>query len=108
MITSSQFRRVSGFLYCFDLSRADTFKNVVRWLEQVEQYCDTKSPAQILVGLKSDQNRDVSVEDANAFAALRNMKYIEVSSKTSSNVDLVFATMAQAVVENAEKAQEDE
>jgi hypothetical protein len=38
------------------------------------------------------------------------MKYIEASAKTQSNVDLVFATMAQCVVEAAEKegAQEDE
>ena len=110
VITSSQFRRIAGFFYCFDLSRPDTFKNVTRWLEQVEQYCDVKSPPQILVGLKSDLNRAVSNEEATAFASAHRMKYIEASAKTNSNVDLVFAAMAQSVVEAAEKegAQEDD
>lgn len=103
MITSSQFRRIQGFFYCFDLSRADTFKNVSKWLEQVEQYCDSKSPAQLLIGLKSDLDRAVSTEEATAFATSHKMKYIEASSKTSSNVDLVFLTMAQSVAEAVEK-----
>lgn len=62
-----------------------------------------KSPPQILVGLKSDLDRAVSTEVASAFALSHQMKYIEASSKTSSNVDLVFLTMAQCVVEAAER-----
>lgn len=106
MITSSQFRRIQGFFYCFDVSRPETFKNVTKWLEQVEQYCDLKSPAQLLIGLKSDLDRAVSTEEATAFATSHKMKYIEASSKTSSNVDLVFLTMAQCVAEAAEKEED--
>jgi small GTP-binding protein len=108
VITSSQFRRINGFFYCFDLSRPETFKNVSKWIEQVEQYCDAKAPPQLLVGLKSDLDRAVSTEEASAFASSHHMKYIEASSKTSSNVDLVFLTMAQCVVEAAEKEAQDD
>lgn len=103
VITSSQFRRVAGFFLCFDLSRPETFKKITMWMEQVEKYCDVKSPPQLLIGLKSDLDRAVSTEEASAFASSHRMKYIEASAKTSSNVDLVFLTMAQCVVEAAEK-----
>lgn len=103
VVTGSQYRRVAAFMYCFDLTKAESFKNIGKWVEQVETYSDNQQAPAVLVGNKSDlPNRVVTTEDAQAYAKKMKMKYIETSAKTSTNVDLVFTTVAKAIVEQEE------
>lgn len=97
---------MDGFFLCFDLAKRESFQKVENWIEQVEKYCNKAAP-QLLVGLKSDLDRVVTSEEAAAWASLHGLRYLEASSKTLSNIDLVFLTMAQIVDEAEERAREE-
>lgn len=43
--------------------------------------------------------RTVTIEEAKFWANKRGMKYIETSSKTSTNVDILFITIAKEIEE---------
>ena len=106
LITSSQYKEAEGFFLCFDIADRASFTHVEKWIEQIEQYA-RKSVAMLLVGLKSDLDRNVTSEEAQEFATLHSLKYLEASSKTLANIDQVFLTMAQKAHEAAEAAAED-
>jgi len=99
-ITSSYYRGSHAVLVCFDLSNAESFKNVHQWFVEVTRYANTEI-ALVLVGLKRDLVRVVTAEEANELVdryAVRH--YIECSSKTSENVTKVFEITGKAILEN--------
>lgn len=93
-----------GGIFMFDLTRYDTFKNIENWTEVLKECVDdqTKPLPMILVGGKADLALIKSVEsfwgkklaEDNPFF----ISYIECSSKTGANVDLIFETIAKEML----------
>ena len=81
-----------------------TFKNLNNWLttyNEALQENKQEIPA-ILVGSKIDlqDRRTVSLENAIAYSNENNFtKYLECSSKTGANVELVFQTLGRIIVD---------
>ena len=51
--------------------------------------------------------REVSFEEAKEFAQLNNLEYIEVSAKTSHNVEEVFLRTAQHIFDKVQNKEID-
>jgi len=63
-ITSSYYRGAQGVIVVFDLTKKDTFSNVVKWLAELERYA-AEDVRKILVGNKSDlPDHEVKFEEA--------------------------------------------
>ena len=75
----------------YDISKQATFENVERWLKELRDHAESNIVI-MLVGNKSDlrQKRQVSTEDAIAFAETNNLAFIETSALETTGVDDAF------------------
>ena len=146
-ITAAQLKNAAGVFFCFDLSDAESFEYLQRYIDLATRFIAElnspnnynnwflgtlgsmfdgakkimsstfasspalnsaseygPSPKQrrthelMLVGLKSDLARSVTQEAALRLAARYRMTYMECSSKTNENVELVLGTMLNRVI----------
>lgn len=98
-ITRSYFRGVTGALILYDVTKRDTFLNIATWIDQI--HTDASQTLDIiLVGNKDDlnSNKEVPTEEAQEFANLRNMLFIEASAKTGYNVESSFLQLSERIL----------
>lgn len=96
-ITQSYYRSANGVVLVYDITKADSFKNMSRWLEDVKKYAG-KCLHQMLIGNKCDleDKRDVSAAEANSFANHFDIgDTLETSAKENSNIEEAFWRMAK-------------
>jgi Ras-related protein Rab-1A len=95
-IVQSYYRGAQSIIIVFDITDIKSFENVKCWLSEINKYVLDEQFAQILlVGNKNDlATRAVSYELAKQFAIENQMKYIETSAKSSSNVEKAFLDWA--------------
>lgn len=103
-ITSSYYRGAHGIIVAFDVTNAESFSNVQKWLQEVERYAGDNVQI-ILVGNKCDlaQDRKISTAEAQEFAEHHNLEYFETSAKDSHNVDPTFLKLAEAIKDKIEE-----
>jgi small GTP-binding protein len=90
-ITSAYYRGAVGALLVYDISKAITYENVERWLNELRDHADSNIVI-MLVGNKSDLRhlRAVPTEQAAALAEKHGLSFIETSALDSTNVELAF------------------
>jgi len=102
-ITSAHYRGAMGALLVFDLTRKDSFEHCARWLEEIRQRTDPESPIIALVGNKADvvesdhRERQVSEEEARAFAKQNRLLFFETSAESGQNVREAFSQLIEGV-----------
>lgn len=104
-ITSSYYRGCNGIIVVFDLTRNKSLKNVEMWLQEIEKYA-LNSVVKLLVGNKSDlvDEREVTRQEAESFAARKQLAYMETSAKNATNVDAAFQNLANMIKTNRLKS----
>lgn len=90
-ITSAYYRGAVGALLVYDISKHQTYENVIRWLKELREHADSNIVI-MLVGNKSDLRhlRAVPTEEAKQFASENNLSFIETSALDASNVEMAF------------------
>jgi small GTP-binding protein len=91
-VATAFYRGANGVMMCFDLTHRPSFQHLDQWLERVRQQALPGIPC-ILIGCKLDEaraNRQVSREEASAWAQQHSMGYIETSAKEKENVIHAF------------------
>ena len=93
-MTKSYYNKVNVILLVYDVTRADSFKSLSYWIEEVSERVDSKNPEFdiVIIGNKCDlvDKRAVSKQEAQSFADKYNMNYIEVSAWTGEGFDELF------------------
>jgi len=101
-ITSSYYRGAQGVIVVFDVTKKDTFNNVVKWLQELERYA-AEDVKKLLVGNKIDLTpREVTCDEAKELAEKLGLDYVETSAKTSSNVEEAFTRLAGMIKNDQE------
>ncbi|KAI8874493.1 ras-domain-containing protein, partial [Backusella circina FSU 941] len=97
-ITRSYYRGAAGALLVYDITRRDTFENLTTWLDDVRQHANPNTVI-MLIGNKCDleSNRQVSREEAEAFAKEHNLSFLETSAKSAENVEDAFLKTAEEI-----------
>lgn len=95
-ITSSYYRGAEGVIIVFDLNRQDTFEHVPKWHEQIVRYASEEVPV-IVVGNKSDLEKNVEESAINAICKDKYMHYYEASAANGNNVEQVFTHLAKLI-----------
>ncbi|KAJ7552335.1 hypothetical protein O6H91_06G050700 [Diphasiastrum complanatum] len=97
-ITSAYYRGAVGALVVYDITQAQTFEHVPRWLEELKSHADNNIVI-MLVGNKADlaNLRDVSIEDAKEYAEKEGLFFIETSALESTNVESAFYTVLSEI-----------
>ena len=90
-ITSAYYRGAVGALLVYDITKAQTFENVERWLKELRDHADANIVIS-LVGNKADLRhlRAVGAEDAAAFCEREGLSFVETSALEATNVDEAF------------------
>lgn len=92
----------------YDVTNANTFKSIQRWLLEIDQYCSSVS--RILVGNKNDDGsmKVVSTNEARALANSYGIDLVETSAKDDINVEDVFHKIAKSMLRMKEQQQQAE
>ena len=97
-ITRSYYRGAQGALLVFDITKRQSFQHLQSWLEEVRRQ-GTDNMSVLVVGNKTDleNDRQVTREEAEAFAKENGLRYVETSAKTAENVDAAFLSSAEEI-----------
>lgn len=101
-ITKSYYRNSVGALLVYDICNRASFEHIPRWMMEARRHIEPHQPVFVLVGCKLDLaqssgRREISIEEANAFAKQNNMTHVITSAKTGLRVEDAFVAITQEV-----------
>jgi small GTP-binding protein len=92
-VTYVFYRAAHCIILSYDVSNRESFLGLRRWIQDIQNYA--RRPLVILVGNKSDLARQVSAEEAQAFADERRFAFFECNAKCSkADVMPIFQEIA--------------
>lgn len=101
-ITKSYYRNSVGALLVYDITNRSSFEHIPLWMMEARRHIEPHRPVFALVGCKLDLvssggRREVTREEARAFAEQNGMHHVETSAKTGANVEEAFHAVTQEV-----------
>ncbi|KAG7222144.1 hypothetical protein INR49_016716 [Caranx melampygus] len=98
LLEKRYYRGTHGVIVVYDVTSAESFVNVKRWLHEINQNCD--DVCRILVGNKNDDPNSKVVEttDAQKFAEQMGINLFETSAKENINVEEMFNCITELVL----------
>ena len=101
-IAKAYFRSAIGVILVFDLTDRKSFEDLGQWLSDVHALCDPNAVV-TLIGNKSDltDQRNVTNVEAESFAQLHQLTYLETSALGGENIQEAFQRTAAAVYRRA-------
>ena len=101
-ITASYYRGSNGIIVVYDVTDRDSFDHVSYWMKEIERLA-TPDVCKLLVGNKADltEKRAVTTEEGQALANQFGVTFVETSAKENTNVEEIFAKMAEAMNKKA-------
>ncbi|GFS25012.1 Ras-related protein Rab-3 [Elysia marginata] len=101
-MTSSYYRGVHGCLLVFDVTREDTFNNIIVWHSDLQKYSTDQYVAAILVGTTSHPGeRIISPERALKMAESLGIPYMECSPDDASMTLNIVQRLTEKVIKFA-------
>ena len=97
-LNKSLFQKVQGIILMYDLTNRDSYENITKWLNLVNQTVINKTV--ILVGNKldlSEEKRIVSETEAEQLAKDNHISFFEGSGASGENVDKIFKSIAEKI-----------
>ena len=104
-IVATYFRDCAGAFIVFDICNRRTFQRIEKWHQQVNDHNKDRFVPIVLIGNKIDDSyhRQVSIEEAQAFADKHHIQYIETSAKHNINIDNFFKLLIQDIYKRMDK-----
>ena len=70
----------------YDISSRESFYNLEQWWREYNAYGNVQKSVAIVIGNKTDLERNVSEEEARAWAVQKSLLYDEVSAKNNDGI----------------------
>ncbi|WAR06991.1 RB39A-like protein [Mya arenaria] len=98
-ITRSYYRNSVGVMLVYDISKRQSFESITGWLAEAKFHIEPHQAVYMIIGHKADcdNDRQVSYREAQQFAQVNGLKYIETSAKNGQNVEEAFQLLAKDV-----------
>jgi small GTP-binding protein len=107
-VSSMHYRRAVGALLVYDVTNAETFHHVQKWIHELKAKAEPDIII-MLVGNKVDlleknpEKREVRVEQAEDLARLEGLRFIETSAVKAVRVKDAFEKLVQEIYNNRMK-----
>lgn len=100
-INTCFYRNTSAAMIVYDITNKSSFDHLTKWLDELRAFSRSGVLNVLLVGNKTDMDvqRQVSYEQAAAYAAKNEMAFMETSCVTLSNVHEAFQSLVSRTVE---------
>ncbi|KAH0785871.1 small GTP-binding protein [Histomonas meleagridis] len=97
-IAKAYFRSAIGVILVFDLTDRKSFEDLTDWLKDIHSLCDPNAVV-TLIGNKSDlvDQRTITPSEAEGFAQLHQLTYLETSALGGDNIQEAFQRTAAAI-----------
>lgn len=97
-IAKAYFRSAIGVILVFDLTDRKSYEDLTGWLNDIHTLCDPNAVV-TLIGNKSDlkEQRAITSTEAESFAQLHQLTYLETSALGGSNINEAFQRTAATV-----------
>ncbi len=97
-LTNQYYNRTDGIILVFDLTNINTMYNIKYWIEQINEKINCNDISLILIGNKSDLERQISYENCEKFSEDLNIKYFESSALSGDNVNEFFNYLVNEII----------
>lgn len=106
-VTKSHYRGADAVLLVYDVTDKISFDGLTEWLKDAKVYT-SESCLKLIAGNKSDliDHRAVSVSKAEYYAKALGLKTVDVSAKSSENVDAAFDDLVRELMMLEDKRRE--
>ncbi len=94
-----------GIFVLYDSTKRESFKNIDNWINFIKK--SNKTLPIILIGNKSDLEREIGEEEGRKKAEELEIDFYETSALTGENVNEVFNAMLNKVFENDVEVEEE-
>jgi len=103
-ISKQYYRDADGILLLFDLTDSKSFISLSSWLEEIRGICN-KETTILLLGSKHDLKlkRQIDFRDAESFARLQKIDYVEISSINGKNIEISFEILTHCMILSLEE-----
>lgn len=107
-VTRSYYRGAAGALLVYDVTRRITYNHLTTWLTDARNLTNPNTVI-MLIGNKKDLEgqRDVTYEEASAFAKQNGLIFVESSAKTGENVEEAFLRTAKLIFQSVQEGNVD-
>jgi small GTP-binding protein len=100
-LTNAFFRNAQGVILVYDVNKAETFENLKYWLQSINSNLGEKTEIKkIIIGNKIDLQREVSKEEAEAFAEQNKVNYFETSAKLNQGISESIRYLAEEILKD--------
>ena len=107
-LTSMSLGQQAFSILVYDVTDRSSFDKLEDFVENFNHNCKHENRLLYIVGNKIDSNqRQVTYDEGNSFAAMYSYKYFETSAKTGANVDEVFMKALQQICDNLKEKRYD-
>ena len=96
------FRKASGALMVFDLTRPETLDDLQEWKQQIDERLGTDKIPNILIGNKADLEESIQLDygelEDNVIPHFKPLKYLETSAYLDQNVHKAFSMLTKEIM----------
>ncbi|CAF3177171.1 unnamed protein product [Rotaria socialis] len=100
-LTPGYYRGAQGAILVYDVCNRASFRQLDRWISELDTFSTKTNIIKMLVGNKIDQeeSREITRDEGARFARKHSMLFIEASARTREGVQIAFEELVQKIIQ---------
>ena len=104
-LTKNFYKHAQGIIFVYDVNNIESFQNLKNWIKNPDY--EKRNVKIIIVGNKIDLKKEISTDDLKRLANRYSCKYFEVSAKNNINVNSVFESITEEIINDNKEYDEE-